>query len=250
MKQYLTGSFYAITDLGKVREANEDFAGARINPYGQLLLVVCDGMGGKNKGDYASKTLGNGIIKAFLEVEDEFIKPGRVTKWLYKTINKINREIYNKSKSDKAYAGMGTTLTAAIIYDNNLIVAQVGDSRLYRLNGPSLQQVTVDQTYVQHLNHAHKLSEKEISSHPERHKLTNAIGVRYNASVDLNVYPYHGEKVLLCSDGLYNNVPLQDLSSILRGNEAIERKAAQLIMFGNANGGTDNMAAVIWESKN
>ena len=249
MKKYLSGNLYSITDIGKVREQNEDFAGARINAYGQVLLLVCDGMGGRNKGDYASNKLGTGLIEAFLDNDKEFTKPAQVNKWLYKTINKINREIFTKSKEEPVFKGMGTTITAAIIFSDNLVIAQVGDSRLYRLSDNNLEQLTVDQTYVQHLNNAHKLSKEQISSHPERHKLTNAIGMRYNANVDLKITKYNGEKLLLCTDGLYNNVPLADLKSVLNGNEPLARKAQQLIRFGNFNGGSDNMGIAIWENQ-
>lgn len=248
MKQYISGNLHSLTNIGKVRETNEDFAGARINAYGQLLLIVCDGMGGRNKGDYASKTLGEGLIKAFLDLDKQFEKPAQATKWLYKTANALNRKIFDKAKSDETFKGMGTTLTAAIIFDSHMIVAQAGDSRLYILKDKELTQLTVDQTYVQHLENIHKLSKEQIAVHPERHKLTNAIGIRYNALIDIKTYEYSGENVFLCSDGLYNNVPLQDLKSILRGNDSIERKGAQLVAFGNANGGTDNMALVIWEN--
>lgn len=250
MKKYISGNLFFATDIGKVREQNEDFAGARINAYGQLLLVVCDGMGGKNKGDYASNTLGEGLIKAFLENDKEFVKPSQAGKWLYKEINSLNRKIYEKSKSDASFKGMGTTLTVAIIYSDNLIVGQVGDSRLYRLSDSQLEQLTVDQTYVQHLNNAHKLTKEQISSHPERHKLTNAIGIKYNASVDIQLLKYNGEKLLLCTDGLYNNVPLLDIKSVLSGNDSLDRKVNQLIRFGNFNGGSDNMGVVIWENNN
>ncbi len=250
MKKYVSGNFFHLVDIGKVREQNEDFASARINAYGQLMLVVCDGMGGKNKGDYASKKLGDGLLKAFLDNEKEFVKPNAAVKWLYKNINSLNREIYQKSKSDSIYKGMGTTLTVAIIYSDNLIIGQVGDSRLYRLSENKLEQVTVDQTYVQHLNNAHKLTKEQISSHPERHKLTNAIGIKYNASVDLKIMKYNGEKLLLCTDGLYNNVPLLDIKSVLNGKDSLERKAIQLVRFGNFNGGSDNMGLVIWENNN
>ena len=249
MKKYLSGNLYSATDIGKVREQNEDFAGARINAYGQVMLIVCDGMGGRNKGDYASNKLGNDLIKAFLENDKELEKPAQVSKWLYKNINKINREIFEKSKSDSKYKGMGTTLTVAVVFSDNLVVAQVGDSRLYRLSDNVLEQVTVDQTYVQHLNNAHRLSKEQISSHPERHKLTNAIGMRYNANVDLKITKYNGERLLLCTDGLYNNVPLNDLKSVLSGNEPLARKAQQLIRFGNFNGGSDNMGIAIWENQ-
>ena len=250
MEQHnLAGRFYTKTDIGKVRKDNEDFADARINAYGQIILIVADGMGGRNKGDYASRRIGNGLIKDFLDFDKPLLKPEALSKWLYKTINKYNREVFKKANSDEAFKGMGTTLTAVIIGGGFIVTAQVGDSRLYWINEDSkLEQLTVDQTYVNYLKNNKKLTQSEISTHPERHKLTNAIGVRFNALVDLKTIDYHGERLFLCSDGLYNNVPFYDLQSILKGNESPERKCFQLIAFGNSNGGSDNMAVVVWET--
>ena len=245
----LAGRFFSKTDIGKVRKDNEDFADARINAYGQIILIVADGMGGRNKGDYASKTMGEGLIKDFLDFEKPLLKPDALSKWLNKSISKYNREIYKKAHSDVTFEGMGTTLTVVIIGGEFIVTAQVGDSRLYRLDLNSrMEQLTIDQTYVNYLKNNKKLTESEISTHPERHKLTNAIGVRYNSLVDLKTFEYHGETLLLCSDGLYNNVPFYDMQSILKSNESPERKCYQLIAFGNSNGGSDNMAAVVWET--
>ena len=249
MEHYLAGRFYTKTDIGRVRPDNEDFADARVNAYGQILLVVADGMGGKNKGDIASKMLGEGLVKEFLDFDKPILKSEPLSKWLYKTINKYNREIYKLSHTDEKYAGMGTTLTAVIIGGEFIVVAQVGDSRLYKLDLDNhLVQLTIDQTYVNYLKNNKKLTNSEISTHPERHKLTNAIGIRFSALVDLKIHEYKGESLLLCSDGLYNNVPFYDLQSIIKGNESPERKCQQLIAFGNSNGGSDNMAVAMWET--
>ena len=249
MKQYLSGDYFAMTNVGKVRTCNEDFADKRINSYGNILLVVADGMGGTNKGDYASQTLGNELCSAFLNVGKEFKKPAQATKWLYNVINEVNRVLYAKASEDPKYRGMGTTLTAAILFDKYCVIAQVGDSRLYRINlDKKLEQMTVDQTYVNFLSNNKRIKEEDIKTHPDRHKLTNAIGVHQNANVDFTFFEYKGERLLLCSDGLYNNVSHNDMESIVRGNESPERKCLQLIAFGNANGGSDNMAVVIWEN--
>ena len=172
------------------------------------------------------------------------------TKWLNKVISEANEKIYNTAQKDKKYQGMGTTLSACLIIKDQMITAQIGDSRIYRLSNDNLEQLTVDQTYVNYLINTKKLSPEEANSHPERHKLTNALGTKEVVNVDINVIPYNKEKLLLCSDGLYNNIPVKDIYSILKGNDSIERKCLQLIAFGNANGGTDNMAVIIWEANN
>ena len=247
MSQYLSGNYYCLTDKGRVRKINEDSAQCAVNAYGNVFLIVADGMGGATKGDYASQTLVKYLIKAFYDVEEEFKSIKVAKKWLNKIIVEANEKIYKVASSDQSFKGMGTTLSACLIIKDNLLVAQVGDSRVYRL-GDEFEQLTVDQTYVNYLINVKKLSPSEANSHPDRHKITNAVGTKPTLNVDINNYVYNGEKLLLCSDGLYNNVPFKDMFSILKGNDSLDRKCLQLIAFGNANGGSDNMAVIIWEA--
>ena len=249
MSQYLTGNYYSLTDKGRVRQINEDYVRCSLNPYGNVLLIVADGMGGANKGEYASKFLADYIVKDFLNLPEEFKKDKAVKKWLDKVVKSANKELLLIAEKDKAYKGMGTTLSLALIIKDKLFTAQVGDSRIYRLNGNSLEQITVDQTYVNYLINTKKLPVEEANAHPERHKLTNAVGTKKKFSVDISEFEYRNERLLLCSDGLYNNVPVKDMCSILKGNDSIDKKCLQLISFGNANGGSDNMAVIIWEGK-
>lgn len=248
MGGFLSGTLFFIVDKGKVRPTNEDFADARTNAFGQIILIVADGMGGKNKGDYAARYVGEKLAKAFQDLEKPLLKPHQATRWLYKTINRYNRDLYSKAHANEAYKSMGTTLSVALLFSDQLVTAQVGDSRIYWINKEGiLEQLTKDQTYVEHLVASKKIDRYEAMTHPERHKLTNAVGVRYNISIDFINYEYNGETILVCSDGLYNNVPKYDLQSILKGKDTPERKCYQLIAFGNSNGGSDNMAAVVWE---
>lgn len=144
---------------------------------------------------------------------------------------------------------MGTTLSLCLIVKDTLVTAQVGDSRIYLIENNKLKQISVDQTYATYLLHNKKISEKEVNTNKDRHRLTNAVGLKKKVNIDINVFEYHKEKILLCSDGLYNNVSPSVIESTLKGNDSLDRKCFQLIAFGNANGGSDNMAVVIWESK-
>ena len=245
---YLTGNHFALTDKGLVRETNEDSVVTTINAYANVLLAVADGMGGASKGDYASSTLLKYISKRFLENEKELTKEKEISKWLTKVIGEANRKIFEKAQNDKEYFGMGSTLSLCYIVKDLLVTAQVGDSRIYFADENGLRQISTDQSYVQYLSHNYKLKESEMSTHKERHKITNAIGTKKVLNIDIQTYEYKGEKILLCSDGLYNNVSKSVMESILLGNDSIDKKCQQLITFGNANGGTDNMAVVIWES--
>ena len=250
MSQYLSGNYYCLTDQGKVRKTNEDYAKCAINAYGNVLLIVADGMGGASRGDYASSTTAKFIVDSFLSQYEEFKSVKAARKWLSDAINEVNGIVFRKSTRVTEYKGMGTTLSVCLIIKDTLITAQIGDSRIYRLTDGELEQISVDQTYVNYLINTKQLSPEEAHTHPDRHKLTNALGTKETLNVDINTYEYHGERLLLCSDGLYNNVPFEDLASTIKGNDSIDKKCLQLIAFGNANGGTDNMAVAIWEANN
>ena len=246
---YLSGNYYSLTDIGCVRKTNEDSAAATINSYGNVLLVVADGMGGANKGEYASSYTVKKIVEAFQNLEEEFTKPKKVTKWLYSVISDINEKLLAKANKNNEFQGMGTTLSLALIIKDTLYTAQIGDSRIYMLMKNKLTQISVDQSYATYLLHKKSINVEEAIVNKNRHVLTNALGTKKRINVDLNVFKYNKEKILLCSDGLYNNVAHSIMETIVRGSDSLDKKAKQLITFGNANGGSDNMAIAIWESK-
>ena len=246
---YLTGNFCSLVDKGKIRETNEDSALATVNAFGNVLLIVADGMGGAAKGEYASNKVTKTFNSEFHNLEKELVNEKQITKWINKNVIKINKMIFAKANKDKEYRGMGTTLSLCMIVKNILVTAQIGDSRIYQIKDYKLTQISDDQTYATYLLHENKISPKEAKIHKDRHKLTNALGTKSVVNVDIKAFPYEGERILLCSDGLYNNVSSLILESILNGNDSLDKKCQQLIAFGNANGGSDNMAVVIWENK-
>ncbi len=250
MSQYLSGNYYCLTDKGKVRKINEDYASALINPFGNVLMVVADGMGGANKGEVASSNLVKYITNSFISLEKEFKNEKAMYKWVYKVVKEANSKIYLKASNDEKFKGMGTTLSLVLLVKDKLLTAQVGDSRVYLLVDNKLTQITEDQTYVNFLIKSKGMPKEIANTHPKRHELTNAIGTKSTLNVDINIREYHKERILICSDGLYNNVPENDLASIIRGNDSLDKKANQLIAFGNFNGGSDNMALILWESEN
>ena len=240
---------YFLTDTGRVREHNEDSVTIIKNLNEEYLLAVADGMGGANKGEYASPTLVNSVVKDFTEMEKELTNTKQIAKWLNASINKANDKIFEKASKNEEYKGMGTTLSLCFIAKEMLVTAQVGDSRIYIIKDNKLTQISVDQTYATYLVNTNQITKEEAAIHKNRHMLTNAVGTKRPLNVDINSFEYNKEKILLCSDGLYNNVSSSVIESILKGNDTLDRKCFQLIAFGNANGGSDNMAVVIWESK-
>ncbi len=248
MKKYLTGRFSFKTDIGKVRLSNEDQACALINASGNVLLIVCDGMGGQSKGDLASSLAINTVISSF-KSRKGFMNRYFAKFWVGNVIREANRCVYEQSKSNPSYEGMGTTLTLLLIIKDTAILGHVGDSRCYFLRNREFEQMSEDQTYVGYLLRTKQITEEEALIHPKRHVLMNALGVYPSASIDIKSFPYMGETVLLCSDGLYNNVPKNDIASVLKSEDSVEQKVNELIAIGNKNGGSDNIAVVIWEAQ-
>lgn len=249
MTKYLSGRFAYRTDIGKVRLSNEDQAVALTNASGNVLLVVCDGMGGQNKGDLASSLAINTIVASFRSRKG-FLNTYFAKLWVGRAIREANKSIYEQSQSNPSYQGMGTTVTLLLIIKDTAIMGHVGDSRCYFLrNNHDLVQMSEDQTYVAYLIRTGQITPEQALTHPKRHVLMNALGIYPSASIDVKSFPYLNEEVLLCSDGLYNNVPTEDIRAVLKGNDAVEQKVNELIAIGNKNGGSDNIAVVLWEAQ-
>ena len=245
--KYLSGKFAFRTDIGKVRLTNEDQAAALINARGNVLLLVCDGMGGQNKGDYASNLAKTTIIDAFND-KRRFFNKYDAMHWINKTIRHANKVINDDAAKNKTYEGMGTTLTLVLIIKDYMVLAQVGDSRCYSYRLREFNQISEDQTYVAYLYRTGQIKKEEMKTHPKRHVLMNALGYYPSLDLDAKIMPYRGDTLLLCSDGLYNNVSENDISSIIKGNDTVDQKVTELISLANANGGSDNIAVVIWEA--
>jgi len=242
----VVGRYSYKTDIGKVRLTNEDQANATVNPKGDVFLIVCDGMGGQNKGELASSIAVSHLIDDF--ASSRFITAIDAQMWLNRHIRAVNRYIYNESRQNALYRGMGTTLTAIIILKNNIVIAQIGDSRLYEIRDNQLIQLTKDQTYVNYLYNTGQISKEEMATHPRRHMLMNALGTYPSVEIDLTIKPYDNQTLMLCSDGLYNNVSETTIASILKGKDSPEEKVNELISIANTNGGSDNIGIVIWEA--
>lgn len=246
-KNYISGTYAFGTDIGKVRLTNEDRAIALTNIKGNILMLICDGMGGANKGDYAASIAIKLISDAFID-KQKFLNRFMAAKWVMDIIKKANIAIYEEAQNNKIYEGMGTTLTLVLIMSNHLITAQIGDSRAYVIDEKEICQITEDQTYVAYLYRTGKITKKEMRTHPRRHVLTNALGIFPSVNFDFKMTTYLNENILVCSDGLYNNVEENAILTILQSDDTTEQKINELIALANANGGSDNIAAVLWEA--
>lgn len=242
-----SGTYAYKTDIGKVRTNNEDQALVILNADGEVLLIVCDGMGGANKGDLASKTAVASLSEAFHLKKKNLFK-SQDQWWITKAIKEANSKIYSLAEQDPVYKGMGTTIVAVLISGTRILVANIGDSRGYMDDGKTLTQLTEDQTYVQYLVTTGKITPEAALSHPDRHVLMNALGIYPSVSLCIKFFPYHGESLLLCTDGLYNQVNPSSIHAIITTNERADQKVMGLISEANSLGGSDNEGVAYWET--
>lgn len=241
------GTFAYQKDIGRVRVSNEDQCAVALSNNGDVFLCVCDGMGGQNKGDYASKMAIDSMLESFRTMPKT---PTILLKtWLGRCYKKANSLIYEEASKNPLYHDMGTTCVTALIRGGKIFVGNAGDSRAYSYSRDSLRltRLTEDQTYVDYLYRTGKIEESEMSSRADRHVLMNAMGIFPSASFDIKTYPYDGESILLCSDGLYNNLSEAEIKAVLATKDRTDEKASFLISEANANGGSDNIAVALWE---
>lgn len=235
----------ALTDKGRVRVQNQDTVFMSTSPLGGLpnLFMVADGMGGHQAGDYCSRMLVERITSFVGEYPE-----GAPVRILREAIEEANRSLFLESVKEPHLAGMGSTLTAAVVDGDILCVFNIGDSRLYVLeDGSSIpKQVTRDHSYVEEMVQAGRM--KRGSSMYQMHKniITRAVGIGPRVDIDAFEVELPGvNTVLICSDGLTNMVGDEEIGRILLAHPEPEGAAKALIEEANANGGRDNISVVI-----
>lgn len=236
-----------ISDIGQVRTNNED-NGVFIKPSwanNQMgyLAVVADGMGGHQAGEVASR-MATEIIRAHY-----YKKKDEPKSRLLASMVKANKDILNKAKDNTSLKGMGTTCTAAAIINERVIVGHIGDSRLYHLKNGRLKQVTTDHTYVQELLRQGIIGVDEVENHPNRNILTRVMGTK--ANVEFEVFemnrPFEqDDKLLLCSDGLYDYFTIEELEEYMIASN-IGKTAQNLVEMAKQRGGHDNITVIVIE---
>ena len=236
---------FSITDIGKRRKLNQDYVYTSEMPVGHLanLFLVADGMGGHNAGDYASRYTIETIVDEISKSNDE--SPVFV---LEKAIKRANTLIRQKSEEETELNGMGTTVVAATIEGNKLVVANVGDSRLYIINNREIRQITRDHSLVEEMVRMGGLKREMARNHPDKNIITRAIGALDDVDVDFfEVRLNKGDTILMCSDGLSNMIEDEEIRMIMQGQRDIVEKAESLVKAANNNGGKDNIAVVLVE---
>jgi serine/threonine protein phosphatase PrpC len=241
----------ARTSIGQVRENNEDNVRLWTDDE-YIVAVVADGMGGAVAGEEASRIAVETLQQGkFLQTPDDSplqLSDDQAVTWLCDTIRDANVNIVHKAANNPELRGMGTTMTLAYVRSSRAIIAHVGDSRAYLVDGRTqrITQITADHSFVEALVAAGHLTHEQAEEHPMRNVLYRALG--QNEEVDVDVYEAHlrpGDRIVLCSDGLTRHVKPNEIASIVTQEDDPEIASQRLIDLANERGGEDNVSAII-----
>ena len=235
---------FGITDIGLVREHNEDTWAAYPE---HRLFILADGMGGHLAGEIASKESADHLYSLFVEWNPSLKTTVDEAKVFFKNaFVRVNSWIYEQGEGDEELKGMGTTLCSLFIHQAWAVLTHVGDSRIYRFRGSKLDQLTEDHTLVSELISLGAMKSEESESFPYKHILTRAIGTHAKVEPTLNIVSVEPSDVfLLCSDGMTNYVGVEQMEEILQKKASLARKAQNLVDLAIEQGGGDNITLIL-----
>jgi len=235
--------YAGLTDVGKVRELNEDnFILKKISEH-EFIFIVADGMGGHKAGEIASYKAVNSFTRLLIQEKQET----NIIKLLKKIAYQVNKEIVLEGEQYPDKTGMGTTLSALYIMRKSAFVVHVGDSRIYRNNSQGLKQITEDHSIVNKMLKNGEITEREVKRHPRRHEITQSLGVFHELEID-TIGPIRlneGEIFLLCTDGLTDILEDPLLKRELSKGSSPERICRNLIEEAKEQGAPDNITAIV-----
>lgn len=240
--------WYGATDIGLKRKVNQDSYVIASNDHGDVLALICDGIGGGKSGDVASGQ----AIQYFSEVfsqSDSFKDEQEVKNWITFHVQKANDAVFTLSTTDIAYQGMGTTLVGTLISHVGTFILNVGDSRAYgSFVNREFSLLTEDHTLLQDLINKGEVSLEEAKAHPKRHLLTNALGIWDKTKVDIKKIDKPVDSLLICSDGLHGYVDHETMKTIILDPFLpIQQKSKKLMSCALEAGGFDNITIIIIE---
>jgi serine/threonine protein phosphatase PrpC len=251
---------YGKSDIGQVRDGNEDAFAIGDLDQGELwdgvgpargagarghVLVVCDGMGGASGGEVAAELAARTLWRE-LRASQDTDQPAVFARLLRRAVRAANARVFDESRRELALRGMGTTLSAAGVCGGHLVIAQVGDSRVYVLRAGVLVQVTRDQSLVQALVGAGQLTADEARTSSMASAILQALGVGPDVEASLSLVELRrGDRILLCSDGLHNQLGDLAISAILGTSATVKVAADTLVAAAHAAGGADNITALV-----
>ena len=232
-----------LTDVGQKRTNNQDYVNHFVNRAGRTMILLADGMGGHRAGNIASEMAVTDLGAAWVDTQIETVN--EVREWFAHHLEIENQKIHQLGR-DEAYRGMGTTLEALAIIDNQAIYAHIGDSRIALIRGEEYRLMTSDHSLVNELLKAGQLTAEEAEAHPQKNIITQSIGQKDEIQPDMGIITLEpGDYILLNSDGLTNMISGSEISDIVTSDISLEDKAATLIRFANNAGGLDNITVAL-----
>lgn len=233
-------TFYS-TDVGKIREHNEDNVIILNNDNGEYLLAVADGMGGHKAGEVASAIVIDYLTQEFYKMDSLGNKEDAID-FLRNIVVEMNNKIFDYTKENPDSKGMGTTFVCAIKTSEYLLYGNIGDSSGYVIKKNKLHKVTRDHTLVNLLVSTGELSKEEAKYHPRKNVLMRAIGANNPIEIDIFDVENTTDGILLCSDGLTNMLTEEQIEKVLVEEKSVEDAVKKLIKKANARGGNDNIS--------
>ncbi|MFI3324761.1 MAG: Stp1/IreP family PP2C-type Ser/Thr phosphatase [Clostridia bacterium] len=236
---------FSNTNIGLVRNSNQDAYAFGIVSDNCCWSVVCDGMGGANGGNVASEIAVNTaqtILKEKMQeslTEDELIELSSVC------ISKANTNVFAKAFDEPSLKGMGTTMIVTLVNGDDICISHVGDSRVYRFSDDKVVQITQDHSYVQELVNRGEITKETARVHPHRNIITRSVGIHSTVEIDSALIKANAKDlIILCSDGLSSYLTEEDFERIIKDNE-IENLCDVLIEFALKKGGADNITVSV-----
>ena len=239
-------SLWGLTDRGLVRRDNQDACAYAAKEGEYAWAVVCDGMGGAAAGDLASAMAVSRFQNHMvcLEEPEEYQEEGQL---LVQAAEAANRAVYLKASANRAYAGMGTTLVGALLRENTLWVVNVGDSRAYHITQNAIQRITRDHSVVEDLVAKGDLTPEQARRHPQKNLITRALGTSRKVKADLfQETVAEGDWLLLCSDGLINEVTDQEIHQEVLAGGTPQEICQRLVIRTLDSGAPDNVTVVLF----
>ena len=232
------------TDVGRVRQENQDDYRAGELPGDAAWVLVCDGMGGARGGREASQSACNVIERCFQEQYAQCM-PGEEEAFLKRALISANRFIFQKAMHEEAFAGMGTTAVCALVRGGTVYLCHAGDSRAYLFHEGEMRQITRDHSMVQQLVDSGKITREQAAQHPKKNLITRALGVSANIVPEYNRCEIEvGDILLLCSDGLTNMISDEEIALVLREVPFFEAPSI-LVDRALQAGGQDNITVLL-----
>ena len=232
-----------LTDVGQRRTNNQDYANQYKNKAGKSMIFLADGMGGHRAGNIASEMAVTDLGAAWVATETSTIN--EVREWFAENLEKENQKIHRIGQ-DEEHKGMGTTLEAVAIIDDQVLFAHVGDSRIGLVRNGEYHQMTSDHSLVNALLKAGQITEEEAAHHPQRNIITQSIGQKDELQPDFGMVTVEaGDFIVINSDGLTNMISGDEIRDIVVSNLSVEEKAKTLVRFANNAGGLDNITVVL-----